>query len=74
MEDTVSLKRTLRRCTATLVVAIGVATATLAGTASKLPGLLLVVAGGVYLTGSFVYTPQSSTDGGQEQRPGETGT
>jgi drug/metabolite transporter (DMT)-like permease len=62
MDDIAVLKRTLRRCTAALVVAIGVATAALAGTVSKVPGLLLVVAGGVYLAGSLVYVPRWSAD------------
>jgi hypothetical protein len=74
MDDTAALTRTLRRCTAALVVAVGVATATLAGTASSVPGLLLVAAGGFYPVGSVVYTPQWSTDDRQEERPGETGT
>jgi hypothetical protein len=72
MDEVAALQRTLRRCTAALVVAVGIATVALA--ASDVPGLLLLTGGGFYLVGSLLYVPRWSADDGHEEQPGETGT
>ncbi len=63
MDDVALLRRTVRRCTAVLVAAIGVATWAIAGLDTARFGFLLALGALLYLTGSLVFVRESaSTD------------
>ncbi|MFC6974595.1 hypothetical protein ACFQL1_07735 [Halomicroarcula sp. GCM10025709] len=72
MDDLTALRRTIRRCTAVLVVAVGVAIAALAGSTAAPVGLGLAITALLYLAGSLVSVPDSAStatpDDGDSER------
>ncbi|MDY6819489.1 MAG: hypothetical protein SVG88_12585 [Halobacteriales archaeon] len=55
MTDRDQLRRTIRRSTAVIVVALGILTSTVADPGSEIIGLVMSAFGLVYLVASFVY-------------------
>jgi hypothetical protein len=66
MADLRPLRRTLRRCTAVLVAALGVATWTLADFGTAAYGGVLTLGAVGYLAGSLIYTPEWATSDGSD--------
>ena len=66
MEDVASLQRTVRRCTAVLVGALGIAVWAIAGIDTARYGFVLSAGALLYLAGSLVLVPEwaAETDGG----------
>ncbi|MFC7076657.1 hypothetical protein [Haloarcula halophila] len=62
MDDTESLRRTVRRCTAVLVAAIGAGTGAPAGPPGTLVAAVLTGAAVLYLLGSVVFGPSLTRD------------
>jgi hypothetical protein len=58
MDDSALLRRSLRRCTAALTAALGVATYALGGGSAA--GVVLALAGLCYLAVSLAYAPESA--------------
>jgi hypothetical protein len=61
MDDVALLRRTIRRCTAVLVTAVGVATWAIAGIDTARFGFVLALSGLLYLAGSLILVPQSGS-------------
>lgn len=70
MDDVALLRRTVRRCTAVLVTAIGVATWAIADVDTARFGFVLALGALLYLAGSLVFVPESGT-GGASDTPSE---
>jgi predicted membrane channel-forming protein YqfA (hemolysin III family) len=70
MAEIAALQRTVRRCTAVIVVALGI----LVGAVSpgNVPVAAVLVVGGIfYLVGSFVYVPETDVDADEVAADGE---
>jgi hypothetical protein len=70
VDDLRPLRRTVRRCTAVVVAAIGIATWAVADIGAALYGGVLSLCAFLYLAGSLVYTPEWATDDTDAGGPG----
>jgi len=61
MDDVALLRRTVRRCTAVLVAALGVAIWAIAGIDTARFGFVLALGALLYLVGSLVFVPETPT-------------
>ncbi|MFC7026625.1 hypothetical protein ACFQJ5_01830 [Halomicroarcula sp. GCM10025324] len=62
MDDVARLRRTVRRCTAVVVTALGLVLAALAGSTMSPVGAALSVGALLYLAASFVFVPEWAAD------------
>jgi len=58
MDDTALLRRTLRRCTAVLVIALALVTASLDNRTTAVLAVAVAFGALLYLAGSFVFVPE----------------
>jgi len=64
MDAAARLRRTVRRCTAVLVAALGVATWAIAGVDTARFGVVLTLGALLYPAGSHIFVPERAADGG----------
>ncbi|QIO20841.1 hypothetical protein [Haloarcula sp. JP-L23] len=77
MDDVALLRRTVRRCTAVVVTALGLVLAALAGSTASPVGVAISFGALLYLAGSLVFVPESGRASDDENGPAnrsESGT
>jgi len=63
MDDIALIGRTVRRCTAVILVGIGVATLAISDSGGASYGVVVALPALLYLTGSLVYEPAQRVEG-----------